>query len=77
LLIRGVVEIRHVVGAPPEVASAAERYLGAEGGRSWMQQAGGLFTDWVRLAVVPRFVRIIDYETRMPSVIAAAIASQG
>ena len=76
LLVRGVVEIEHVVGAPPEVSSAAERYLGADQGRAWMQQAGALFMDWVRLGVVPSFVRIIDYETRMPSVIAAAIAGQ-
>jgi Pyridoxamine 5'-phosphate oxidase len=75
LLVRGVVEIEHVVGAPPEVAAAAERYLGPDQGRMWMQQAGGLFRDWVRLGVVPTFVEIIDYETRMPSAIAAAIAS--
>ncbi len=76
LLVRGVVEMEHVVGAPPEVAAAAERYLGPDQGRAWMQQAGGLISDWVRLAVVPRFIQVIDYETRMPSAIAAAIASQ-
>jgi hypothetical protein len=76
LLVRGVVEMEHVAGAPPEVAAAAERYLGPEEGQAWMQQAGGLFDEWVRLAVVPTFVQVIDYETRMPSAIATAIASQ-
>jgi hypothetical protein len=76
LLVRGVVEMEHVVGAPSEVAAAAERYLGPDQGRAWMDQAGGLFKEWVRLAVVPTFVQVIDYEARMPSAIATAIAGQ-
>jgi Pyridoxamine 5'-phosphate oxidase len=77
LIIRGVADLRRMSTVVPEYALAAERYFGPEQGRAWVKQASGLLNDWVRIAVTPKEARVIDFETRWPSAIAAAMAAQG
>ncbi len=77
LIIRGEARVEHMSGVVPEYALAAERYLGPEQGSAWVQQAGGMLKDWARVAITPKDVRIIDFETRWPSAIARAMAGQG
>jgi Pyridoxamine 5'-phosphate oxidase len=77
LVIRGVARVEHRPSVVPEYALAAERYLGPEQGQAWVQQAGALLQDWVRVAVTPNEARVIDFENRWPSAIAAAMAAQG
>lgn len=76
LIIRGTATLEQMSGVVPEYTLAAERYLGPEQGRAWVQQAAGLAKEWVRVAITPKEARIIDFETRWPSVIARAIAAQ-
>ena len=77
IVMRGVAEVQHMSEVVPEYALAAERYLGAEQGSAWVQQAAGILKDWARVAITPKDVRIIDFETRWPSAIARAMAGQG
>ncbi len=77
LIIRGEARVEHMSGVVPEYALAAERYFGPEQGSAWVQQAGGMLKDWARVAITPKDVRIIDFETRWPSAIARAMAGQG
>lgn len=77
LLIRGTAHIRMVDGVVPEYAAAAKRYFGAEGGEAWVQQVSGLVDQMARIAVTPEWAGILDFETRFPSALEAAMARAG
>jgi hypothetical protein len=65
LSIRGHTEVDLVDDVIPEYAAAAERYMGAEQGRAWVAQLRG--QQVARIRVVPEWVNIIDFDTRLPS----------
>ncbi len=75
LQIRGTVSMQTVDGVVPEYALAAERYLGVEGGKGWVEQAKALFPQMTRIVVRPDWVGLLDFEQRFPSAIEAAMAS--
>jgi hypothetical protein len=43
LLIRGIARVEIVEGVLPEYAAAAERYMGEEQGRAWVEQVRAMF----------------------------------
>ena len=68
LLIRGTVAVTLVDGIVPEYALSAERYSGKEGGQAWVNQTIQMgVKQWIRIAVTPNWVGIIDMEQRFPS----------
>ena len=67
LLIRGSARLEPVQGMVPEYAQAAERYLGPEQGRAWIQQMSGTVPGMTRIAVVPTWVGLLDFQTRFPA----------
>ena len=74
LSLRGTAQVSIIEGVVPEYSKAAERYFGEEGGKGWINQIKGMFTQMARVAVVPEWAGIIDFEMRYPSAIAAAMA---
>jgi hypothetical protein len=54
-------------------STAAERYFGETQGRQWVEQLRGMFTHMARIEIQPHWVGILDFETRFPSAIAAAM----
>lgn len=70
LLIRGTARLETVVGVAPEYAQAAERYLGREEGRAWVEQMRGRSPEMVRIAITPEWVGVLDFETRLPRTLA-------
>jgi hypothetical protein len=74
LSIRGTAAVSIIDGVVPEYALSAERYFGEEGGKGWINQINGMFTQMARIAVTPEWVSILDFEQRYPSAIAAAMA---
>jgi hypothetical protein len=76
LQIRGAARVETVAGVVPEYALAAERYFGADQGRAWVKQVGGLFSHMARIAVTPEWVAVLDFETRFPSAIEAAMSGR-
>lgn len=74
LLIRGIAKVGMVEGVSPEYAAAAERYLGEEQGRAWVEQVRAMFAQMARISVRPTWVGFLDFETRFPSAIEAAMA---
>jgi hypothetical protein len=74
LQIRGTAHVETVAGVAPEYALAAERYFGAEQGRAWVKQVGGMFAQMARIVVKPEWVAILDFEKRFPSAIEAAMS---
>jgi hypothetical protein len=69
LSIRGEVEVESVEGPPAEYVAAARRYLGEEQGEAWAAQLAGM--PMARLRLVPRWVAVLDFETRFPSALSA------
>jgi hypothetical protein len=76
LQIRGTARVEKVAGVVPEYALAAERYFGPDQGKAWCAQVGGLFTHMARIAVKPDWVGVLDFETRFPSAIEAAMSAR-
>lgn len=74
LQIRGRARVETVQGVVPEYAAAAQRYFGETQGRAWVDQVGKLFPQMARIAVQPDWVGILDFETRFPSAITAAMS---
>lgn len=74
LQIRGTAQVEIVAGVVPEYALAAERYFGADQGRAWVTQIGGMLSHMARIAVKPEWVAVLDFEKRFPSAIEAAMS---
>jgi len=70
LSIRGSITIRSVPGVVPEYAAAATRYFGEQQGAAWVAQLPADM-QMLRVAVTPRWVSILDFETRFPSALSA------
>jgi hypothetical protein len=67
LLLRGRVSLTEVDGVVPEYALAARRYMGEEAASAYLAQIDRPGTRMARIAVRPRWVGIVDFQTRMPS----------
>lgn len=76
LQIRGTARVETVAGVVPEYALAAERYFGPDQGQAWVKQVGGMFSHMARIAVKPEWVAVLDFETRFPSAIEAAMPAR-
>ena len=66
LQLRGVAAVTIVAGVPAEMAAAAERYMGPEGGRAWVDEASRLSSHTTRIAIRPEWVDVLDFEARLP-----------
>ena len=69
LSIWGEVEAETVEGPPAEYVAAARRHLGEEQGEAWAAQLAGM--PMARRRLVPRWVAVLDFETRLPSALSA------
>jgi nitroimidazol reductase NimA-like FMN-containing flavoprotein (pyridoxamine 5'-phosphate oxidase superfamily) len=74
LLIRGTANVETVEGVTAEYVACAERYFGEEQGWEWVGRVRQRFPQMVRISVRPEWVSILDFETRFPSAIAAAMS---
>ena len=74
LLIRGIASVETVDGVAPEYAAAAERYFGQAQGRAWVDQVRAMSAQMTRITVRPTWVGLLDFQTRFPSAIEAAMA---
>ena len=76
LLIRGTADVETVEDVTPEYAASAERYFGEEQGREWVEGIRQMSPQMARISVWPEWVSILDFETRFPSAIQAAMSGQ-
>jgi hypothetical protein len=67
LQIRGRAVVDDVDGVVTEYALCAERYLGAEQGRLFIEQLDPATLTMARIAVRPDWVGLIDFQERLPS----------
>ena len=75
LLVRGTVSITPVEGTPQEFDDSAHHYLGPEGGDEFLKFYKSVIKRMARITVNPEWVELLDFETRMPSVIARELAA--
>jgi hypothetical protein len=66
LSIRGTASVSEVAGVAPEYALAARRYLGEEGAAAYLASLDHPSTRMARIAVLPTWVGLIDFRTRLP-----------
>jgi PPOX class probable F420-dependent enzyme len=69
LSLRGTATVTMRDDVAPEYAAAAERYLGPEGGRAWVEQVRGI--PMGRVAMTPRWANLLDFEQRFPSALSS------
>ena len=67
LSIRGEASVTEVAGVVPEYALAARRYLGDEAAGALLTSLDDPVTVMARIAVVPAWVGLIDFDTRLPA----------
>jgi hypothetical protein len=71
LYIRGIARVSPYDGIVPEWAQAGERISGKEGGQAFVNLIDGMLkagvVKFIRLAVQPTWVGILDFEKRFPS----------
>lgn len=77
LTIRGTASVSIVNGVVHEYELAAEHYYGAEAAKGWINQVKSLFSQMARIAVTPEQISVLDFETRFPSAIVAAMSGAG
>jgi hypothetical protein len=70
LLVRGSAQLTPVEGTPSEFDDAAHHYLGHEGGEAFLCFYRSVVKRMSRITVKPAWAGLLDFETRMPSVIA-------
>ena len=69
LLVRGKMKMSDVEGTPREFDDCAYHYLGKEGGDSFLSFYKSVVKRMSRMTLKPEWVGLLDFETRMPSVI--------
>lgn len=67
LLIRGTARLENVDGITAEYAAAAERYFDAKQAEEWLALLRTRISSQVRIAVIPEWVGVLDFQTRFPS----------
>ena len=71
LSVRGSARLEQLDDIAPEYALAAERYMGSEQGKAWVQQLRSMIPAMVRITVTPEWVGLIDFQTRFPSALSS------
>jgi PPOX class probable F420-dependent enzyme len=70
LSVRGTADVSWSDHVAPEYAAAAERYLGADAGRAWVEQIRSM--PMGRVAITPQWVNLLDFEERFPSALSSS-----
>jgi hypothetical protein len=76
LLVRGTADVETVEGVSPGYEPCAQRYFGEEQGKEWVEGVRQMSSQMVRITVRPEWVSVLDFETRFPSAIEAAMSGQ-
>jgi hypothetical protein len=67
LLVRGSASLETVEGVPAEYLEASRKQVGEEGMPAFEAQVRGLYQQMVRITIEPRWAKLLDFETRLPS----------
>lgn len=66
LLVRGTARVEVVEGVPPEYLAGAKKQVGVEQWPAFEAEVRALYTQMARIAIVPEWAKLLDFETRLP-----------
>ena len=69
LLVRGTAAVSLVDGVFPEYVSGAKRVVPADKFAEWEAGVNALYDQMVRIDITPTWVKIHDFETRLPQAV--------
>ena len=67
LLIRGTAEVEHVDGIPDGYLAAGRKVMNDEQYPGWVAGVQGLYDEMVVITITPTWVKLLDFETTLPS----------
>jgi hypothetical protein len=67
LLVRGNASLETVDGLPPEYLEASRKQVGEAGMPAFEAQVRELYQQMVRITIEPRWAKVLDFETRLPT----------
>ena len=73
LLVRGSAMVEIVDGVPPEYLAASRKGAPEDQWDAFEAEVRSLYKQMARIAVVPEWAKLIDFETRLPSAVERAI----
>lgn len=66
LLVRGEASLEIVDGVPDEFIESSRRFVGEDGMSEWEAGVRALYKQMAIIRVTPTWVKILDFETRLP-----------
>jgi Pyridoxamine 5'-phosphate oxidase len=77
LLVRGTASIEIVDGVVPEYLEACQKkYIGAQQWAAFEAQVRATYKQMARIAIVPEWAKLLDFETRLPSFLEALVRGE-
>ena len=67
LLVRGTAWLETVEGVPTEYLEASRKQIGEAGMPAFEAQVRWLYQQMVRITIEPRWAKLLDFETRLPT----------
>lgn len=67
LLVRGTASIEVMEGVPPEYLEGAKKLVGTHVWQMFEAQVRTMFRQMARIAIVPGWAELLDFETRIPT----------
>lgn len=77
LLVRGTAAIEIVEGVPDDYLETNRKRTSEEEFRTWESGVRRLYTQMARITITPTWVKILDFETRIPSAVEELAQQQG
>jgi hypothetical protein len=77
LLVRGSASLETVEGVPPEYLQAARKQVSEAGMPAFEAEVRGLYQQMVRITIEPRWAKLLDFETRLPTPVEKLIKRRG
>jgi len=66
LLVRGSARVEIVDGVVPEYLEGSKKYVPPEQWEAFEQQVTALYKQQGRITMVPKWAKLLDFETRLP-----------
>ena len=77
LLIRGDAEVEVVDGVPQEFLDASRKGISPEAFPAWEAQQRAVYDRMARIAITPRWARLIDFRTTLPQAVEEVLRAKG
>jgi hypothetical protein len=66
LLVRGTATVEVIDGVPPEYLAGSKKIVGEQQFPAFEAQVRSLYQQMARIAIVPNWAKLLDFETRLP-----------